>query len=133
MSCILQWKKDPKDKTTRRAHENDNWSNKFLEIVGEVRKKSSIATAELSIIKGNWKLTKREKKNRFSLQKGWRSLSASSLVSCIEKQKSLLRELKVSFGKKKRQEEAKVLEKTLGWEGDWGWKCRMAQGYRVGD
>ena len=27
------WKKDPKDKTTRRAHENDNWRNKFLEIV----------------------------------------------------------------------------------------------------
>ena len=103
------WKKDPKDKATRRAHENDSWRNKFLEIVGEVRKKLSIATAELSRIKENRKLTKRGKKNRSLLQKECRSLSASSLVSYIEKQKSLLRKLKVSFGRKRRQEEAKVL------------------------
>lgn len=45
------WKKYPKDKTTRRAHKNDSWRNKFHEIVGEVRKKLSIATAELSRIK----------------------------------------------------------------------------------
>ena len=32
------WKKDPKDKATRRVHENDSWRNKFLEIVEEVRK-----------------------------------------------------------------------------------------------
>ena len=35
-------------------------------------------------------------------------MSASSLLSYIEKQKSLLRKLKVSFGRKRRQEEAKV-------------------------
>ena len=29
------WKKDSKDKTTRRAHENNSWRNKFLEVVGE--------------------------------------------------------------------------------------------------
>ena len=63
------WKKDPKDKITRRAHENDNWRNKFLEVVGEVRKKSSIATAELGRITENQKLTKRGKKNSSSLQK----------------------------------------------------------------
>ncbi|KAK2549053.1 hypothetical protein P5673_030549 [Acropora cervicornis] len=102
------WKKDPKDKATRRAHENDSWRNKFLEIVGEVRKKLSIATAELSRIKENRKLTKKGEKNRSLLQKECRSLSASSLLSYIEKQKSLLRKLKVSFGRKRRQEEAKV-------------------------
>ena len=107
------WKKDPKDKTTRRAHENDSWRNKFLEVVGEVIKKLSIATAELSRIKENRKLTKRGKKNRSLLQKEYRSLSASSLVSYIEKQKSLLRKLKVSFGRKRRQEEAKVLNRQF--------------------
>ena len=107
------WKKDPKDKATRRAHENDSWKNKFLEIVGEVRKKLSIATAELSRIKENRKLTKRGKKNRSLLQKECRSLSASSLVSYIEKQKSLLRKLKVSFGRKRRQMEAKVLNRQF--------------------
>ncbi|KAK2568094.1 hypothetical protein P5673_008026 [Acropora cervicornis] len=107
------WKKDPKDKATRRTHKNDSWKNKFLEIVGEVRKKLSIATAELSRIKENRKLTKRGKKNRSLLQKECRSLSASSLVSYIEKQKSLLRKLKVSFGRKRRQEEAKVLNRQF--------------------
>ena len=107
------WKKDPKDKTTRRAHANDSWRNKFLEIVEEVRKKLSIATAELNRIKENRKLTKRGKKNRSSLQKECRSLSASSLVSYIEKQKSLLRKLKVSFGRKKRQEDANVLNRQF--------------------
>ena len=63
------WKKDPKDKTIRRAHENNSWRNKFLEVVGEVRKKLFIATAELSRIKENRKLTKRGKKNHSSLQK----------------------------------------------------------------
>ena len=38
-------------------------------------------------------------------------MSASSLVSYIEKQKPLLRGLKVSFGRKRRQEEAKVLNR----------------------
>ena len=97
------WKKDPKDKTTKRVYNNDKWRNKFLEDVKEVRKKLSIAIAELSRIKKNRKLTKRGKKNRCLLQKECRSLSASSLVSYMEKQKSLLRKLKVSFGRKKRR------------------------------
>ena len=42
-----------------------------------------------------------------------KALSASSLVSYIEKQKSLLGKLKLSFGTKKRQEEAKVLNRQL--------------------
>ena len=40
-------------------------------------------------------------------------MSASSLVSYIEKQKSLLRKLKVIFGRKRRQEEAKVLNRQF--------------------
>jgi len=107
------WKKDPKDKTTKRTHENDRWRNKYLDSVGEVRKKLSIATVEQSRIKENQKLTKRGKKNRSLLQKECRSLSTSSLVSYIEKQKSLLRKLKVSFSRKMRQEEAKVLNRQF--------------------
>ena len=61
------WKKDPKDKTTRRAHENYSLRNKFLAIVREVREKLS-STAELSRIKENRKLTKGGKKNRPLLQ-----------------------------------------------------------------
>ena len=63
------WKKDPKDKTTKCAHENDRWWNKYLEGVGDVRKKLSIATAELSRVKENRKLTRRGKKNCYLLQK----------------------------------------------------------------
>ena len=66
-------RKDPKDKATMLAHENDSWRNKFLEIVGEVRKKLSIPAAELSRIKENRKLTKRGKKNRSLLQKECRA------------------------------------------------------------
>ena len=103
------WKKDPKDKTTRRAHENYSWRNKFLEIAGEVRKKLSIATAELSRIKENQKLTKRGEKKPLSPAKG-----VQIFVSVVaEKQKSLLRKLKVSFGRKRRQEEAKVLNRQF--------------------
>ena len=40
-------------------------------------------------------------------------MSASSLVSHIEKQKSLLRKLKVSFGRNRRQEEARVLSRQF--------------------
>ena len=40
-------------------------------------------------------------------------MSGSALVSYIEKQKSLLRKLKVSFGRKRRQEEAKVLNRQF--------------------
>ena len=86
---LKRWKKDPKNRTTKRAHENDSLRNKFLEIVGEVREQLSIATAELSKIKEIRK-TKRGKKNRSLLQKECMCLSASSLVSYIEKQKSLL-------------------------------------------
>ena len=54
-------------------------------------------------------MTKRGKKKRSLLQKVCGTLSASLLVSYIEKQKSLLTKLKVSFGSKRRKEEAKVL------------------------
>ena len=58
-------------------------------------------------------MTKTGKKDRSLLRKERRSLSASSLVSFTEKQKSLLRKLKVSFGRKWRQEEGKVLNRQF--------------------
>ena len=61
------WKKDPQDKTTKHAHKNDKWRNKHLEDIKEVGKKLSIATAKLSKIKENRKLTKRGNKNRSPL------------------------------------------------------------------
>ena len=77
------------------------------------KRSEKIATEELSRIKENRRLTKRGKKNHSLLQNECCSLSASSLVSYIKRQKSLHWKFKVSFGRKRRQEEAKVLNRQL--------------------
>ena len=102
------WKKNPKDKATKETRDSENWKRAYLESARDGRKKISKATAELESLKENRKLTKKGKINRSLLQKECGLLSASSLVSYIEKQKSALRKVKASFGRRKRQEEAKA-------------------------
>ncbi|PFX17665.1 hypothetical protein AWC38_SpisGene17993 [Stylophora pistillata] len=104
------WKKNPKDKATKEIRDSENWKRASLESVRDGRKKISKATAELERLKKYWKLTKKGKKNRALLQK---ECGLSSLVSCIERQKSVLRKLKASFGRRKRLEEAKELNRRF--------------------
>ena len=62
------WKRESKGRTGSR-HKGDKWRKKYLEDVGEIRRKLSIATSELSRIRENRRLTKKGRKNRAQLLK----------------------------------------------------------------
>ena len=83
------WKRESKDRTESR-NKGEKWRKKYVEDVGEIRRKLSIATSELSRIRENISLTKKWRKNRDQPRKECHSLSATTIVSYIEKQKSLL-------------------------------------------
>ena len=75
----------------------------------EVRKKISSTQAELERIKENRKITKKKGKgNRAVLKKERKGLSAAKLVSFMEKQKAIFRNLKREFSRsqKRSNEEA---------------------------
>ena len=114
------WKKDPKDKSDKQCvYNGEKWKKKYLDEMGEIRKKVSIASAEVNRVKENWKLTKRGRKNRDLLQEECKSLSVTQLITYIEKQKFRLRKLKAAFGRKKRQEEVKSLNDQFRTEPGW--------------
>ena len=75
--------------------------------VGEIRKKISIAKAELDRVRVNGKLTKKGKRNRAILQEECKHLSAAELVSYMEKQRSLLRKLKRGFYRRQKHVKAR--------------------------
>ena len=52
------WKRESRDRTESRD-KGDKWRKKYLEDVGEIRRKLSIATSELSRIRENRRLTKK--------------------------------------------------------------------------
>ena len=81
----------------------------YQERASELRKKISIAKVEVERLKENRKLTKRAKRNREILRAECRTISVSSLVGYMERQKSLLRKLKKGFVRGKRQEEARMI------------------------
>ena len=63
------WKRDPKDKSDKqRVYNGETWKKKYLDEMGEIRKKISIASAEVNRVKENRMLTKRGRKNRGLLQ-----------------------------------------------------------------
>ena len=74
---------------------------------GEIRKKISIARAELDRVRINGKLTKKGKRNRAVLKKECKHISAAELVRYMEKQISLLRILKRGFYRRQKHEEAR--------------------------
>ena len=82
------WKKDPKDKLDKqRVYNGEKWKKNYLDEMGEITKNISIASAEVNRVKENRKLTKRGRKNRALLQEECKSLSATQLITYIEKQK----------------------------------------------
>ena len=73
------------------ASKQQKWKRVYEERVVEVRKKISIAQAELERIKENRKITKTGKRNCAVLEKECKGLSAAKLVSFMEKQKAIER------------------------------------------
>ena len=79
----------------------------------KILEKISIAQAELERIKENRKITKKGKRNRAVLAKECKGLSATKLVSFMEKQKAILRKLKRGFSRSQKNEEARILNQQF--------------------
>ena len=86
------WKKESGiNVQTKRKTIGQTMKEAFLTQATELRKRISIATAELDRIKKNKKITKRGKRNRAMLERECGKVSAASLVAYIERKKSELR------------------------------------------
>ena len=64
-------------------------------------------------IKENRQITKKGKRNRAVLEKECKGLSATKLVSLMEKQKAILRKLKRGFSRSQKNEEVRILKRIL--------------------
>ena len=106
------WKKQ-RSGTSGGTRKQQKWKREYEERMLEVRKKISIAEAELTHLKENRKITKKEKRNWAILEQECKGLFAVKLVSYMEKQKSVLRRLKRGFSRSKKQEEARVLNQQF--------------------
>ena len=107
------WKKQRSGTPAGGASKQQKWKRVYEERVVEVRKKISIAQAELERIKENRKITKKGKRNRAVPEKECKGLSAVKLVSFMEKQKAILRKLKRGFSRSQKNEEARVLNQQF--------------------
>ena len=104
------WKKESGIKVqTKRKTIGQTIKEAFLTRATELRKRISIATAELDGIKKNKKITKRGKRNRAILERECGKVLAANLVAYIERKKSELRKAKGGFIRKQKQEEIRSL------------------------
>ena len=75
-----------------------------------IRKKISIAKAEVERLKENRKITKQGRKNRVTLQEECNiAIAIAGLANYMEKKQSLFRMLKKGFHRKKKQEESRTI------------------------
>ena len=110
------WKKQSngvKKRETSRKMESE-----YIQLASELRKKISIAKAELGRIQENRKITKKGKKNRQQLLQECGAISAATLTSYMERKKYELRKLKRSRVKRKNVEESRALNNK--YDGDPG-------------
>ena len=107
------WKKQGSNNSSVHKRKRSKWQIVYEEKAGSIRKRISIAKAETDRLKENRKVTKRGKRNREILQKECKVLSIASLVNYMERQKCELRKLKKAFGRKKKNEEARVINKQF--------------------
>ena len=124
VSCILYsavvafllskgWKKYPTDRPRVVQDKDTKEKEKYQKEAGAIRREISIAKAELERLQENRKISKKGKKNRESLRKNCKTISATSLISYIEKKKSELRKLKKVFYRRKKQREARTINKQF--------------------
>ena len=79
----------------------------------KIRVNQSRAKAELERIKSNRKITRKGKKNRAALLKECKTPSVASLVAYMEKEKSKLRKLKRRFWSRKKNEDARRMNREF--------------------
>ena len=85
----------------------------YEEKVKGIRRSFSMAKAERERIKENRKITTKGRKNRKELAEECKTISSSTLVNFMEKQKTRLRKLKKSFLRQKKEKEARELNKQF--------------------
>ena len=85
----------------------------YEEKVKSIRRSISIAKADFQRIKENRKITRKGRKNRKELAEECKTISSSTLVNFVEKQKTWLRKLKKSFLRQKKEKEARDLNKQF--------------------
>ena len=107
------WKKQGSNRSSEYKSKRSKLQIIYEEEVGSIRKKISIAKAEIDRLKENRKVTKKGRRNRVILQKECKVLSIASLVSYMERQKFALRKLKRAFCRRKKNEEARVLNQQF--------------------
>ena len=107
------WKKPAANRSSEHKNKRSKWQIIYEEKAGSIRKKISIAKAEIDRLKENRKMTKRGKKNREILQKECKVLSIASLVNYMERQKCALRKLKRAFCRKNKNKEARVINQQF--------------------
>ena len=105
-----KWKKPAETKGQKeRKTQSQKMKDAYIAKVTELRRKISIAKAELERIKANKKMSKKGKKNRAMLENDCGKVSSVPLVTYMEKKKSDLGKLKRCHYRKQKQEESKVL------------------------
>ena len=85
----------------------------YEEKVKSIRRSISIAKAELERIKENRKITRKGRKNRKEVAEECKTISSSTLVNFMDKEKTRLRKLKKSFLRLKKEKEARELNKQF--------------------
>ena len=88
------------------------WQLVYEEKAGCIRKNISMDKVEKDRLKEN-RVTKKGKRNRENLQKECKVLSIASPLNYMGWQKCELRKLKRAFGRKKKNEETRVINKQL--------------------
>ena len=102
-----KWKKPAETKGQKeRKTQSQKMKDAYIAKATELRRKISIAKAELERIKANKKMSKKGKKNRAMLEN---DCGKVTLVTYMEKKKSDVRKLKRCHYRKQKQEESKVL------------------------
>ena len=110
---LLKGCKKPRAQGEPRKNSSDKSKKVFEELAMELRRKISMAKAELERLRENRKLTKRGKRNRPLLLRECRVISAAELVSYMEKKKSQLRKLRTQRIREVRNEEARSLNQQF--------------------
>lgn len=92
-----------------RKPNSERKKQEFQNKASDLRKRISIAKAELKTLRENIKLTKKGKRNRTILLEEYKVISSAELVNYMEKKKSQLRKLKAKYLREKKQHEARSL------------------------
>ena len=107
---VKGWTRKKTSQTRKGKAEDKQRKEMYERQAGETRKNISITKAEKEIIKSNRKITRKGRRNQAKLSKSCKVISVAALVSCMEKEKSKLRELKKSFVWRKKLDEARQVK-----------------------